>query len=279
MQFVGKYKQLPQIFKRLLRLEKALLKEGYSLDQELSLVLQTDYFYYDITPYDVITFASTGCDGIHFGLLTDFGSVSNLEEAFVVSICPMDFDNPIKIVARNLKEFISLVCTLRGAVTISNLHFLENREQYLNLIEEIKIEQLEEPEYAQRANYVIEKLLATISLDIIEDVYEYVEKRVPHVREKQTVLPTLDGIGIPLLKTVSNKVTNRFEVYTDTEIELDDIRTFLETASYESKLAFIRDAQFTYQITNNLEIRQLVIKEMMSMELYDEVDRLKYIYD
>ncbi len=33
---------------------------------------------YSITPPDLIPFANTGGDGIHFGFLTDFGSVSTL---------------------------------------------------------------------------------------------------------------------------------------------------------------------------------------------------------
>ena len=90
---------MPPTIEKLHKLDKEIEKKGYSLG-DLSLFLEFDFSPYESTPYDVITFASTGCDGIHFGFLTDFGTVSDLENAFVVCISPMDFDSHIKIVTR-----------------------------------------------------------------------------------------------------------------------------------------------------------------------------------
>ena len=62
MNYLGKYSQMPPTFEKLKKLELILEKGGYSLERDLGLILQCDYFAYDVTPYDVITFASTGCD-------------------------------------------------------------------------------------------------------------------------------------------------------------------------------------------------------------------------
>lgn len=72
----GEFKQMPPTLQKLQKLQSDLEKEGYSLDA-LGLMLDTEDHSYYVTPCDVITFASTGVDGIHFGLLTDFGSVTN----------------------------------------------------------------------------------------------------------------------------------------------------------------------------------------------------------
>src|SRR5690606_25918971 len=173
MNYLGKYLQMPPTFEKLKKLELILEKEGYSLERDLGLILQCDYFAYDVTPYDVITFASTGCDGIHFGLLTDFGTVSDLEDAFVVCISPMDFGSHIKIVARNIREFVGLICTMKDAVTVSNFNHMKEEEEYLRLLKKLKQEDSENEEYIERANYVAEKIKSAIGCEIIEDVYHY----------------------------------------------------------------------------------------------------------
>ncbi|MGM0886338.1 MAG: hypothetical protein ACQEW5_05180 [Bacillota bacterium] len=41
----------------------------------------------------------------------------------------------------------------------------------------------------------------------------------------------------------------------------------------ESKMAFIRDVQFTFLIANEIALKELVIHEMIKLGLQDEVDR------
>ncbi len=62
------------------------------------------------TPLDVISFATPGSDGIHYGFLTDFGQVEDLEKAYIVRVSPMDFDEPVKIIARNIDDFMRILC-------------------------------------------------------------------------------------------------------------------------------------------------------------------------
>ncbi|RFU63082.1 hypothetical protein D0463_12540 [Bacillus sp. V59.32b] len=52
MSYLGKYMQMPPTFEKLKKLEKVLKKEAYSLDTDLCLILQFDYFAYDVTPYN-----------------------------------------------------------------------------------------------------------------------------------------------------------------------------------------------------------------------------------
>lgn len=274
MNHLGKYVKMPPTIELLKELENILVKEGYSLDLDFGLILESDYFAYDVTPYDVIPFASTGCDGIHFGLLTDFGTVSDLENAFVVCVSPMDFGSHIKVVARNISEFVSLICTLKGAVTIANLNSINKEEQYQSLLKELKQEEIDNKEFIDRTNYVIEKIQSKIKCEIIEDVYQYVERTVKNAREEQTILPTLDGLGIIALEN-GDSGHRIFQLEKDMKINLKEVKSFFNTATTESKLAFIRDAQFTYLISDERELKELVIKEMIKLRLHDEVERLR----
>lgn len=271
MRYLGKHLKMPPTFEKLKKLEEILKKEGYSFDRDLCLILQSDYFAYDVTPYDVIPFARTGCDGIHFGLLTDFGTVSDLEDAFVVCISPMDFGSPIKVVARNIREFVSLVCTMKSAVTISNFHHLKEEEQYLRLLKELQRE--ENKEYAERANYVVGKIQSSMACEIIEDVYHYVERTVMTERAQQTIVSTLDGIGIVSVENIDSQHTT-YKLEKDLKINLDEVKCFFNTVTTESKLAFIRDAQCTYLMSNEIALKEFIMNEMIKLGLNDEVERL-----
>ncbi|AMM93181.1 hypothetical protein UP17_12205 [Peribacillus simplex] len=273
MSYLGKYLKMPPTFEMLQNLEEVIEKEGYSLG-DLSLCLQVEFSPYEMTPYDVIQFANIGCDGIHYGFLTDFGMVSDLENAFIVCISPMDFDAPIKIVARNIREFVSLVCTMKDATTISNINLIKEEEQYISLFKELKKEVDEENE--EQANYVVEKIRSTIGCKIIENVYNYVEKEVMTAREQQTILSTLDGIGIVSLGSMNRKHI-KYKLEKDMEIKLEDVKSFFNSATTESKLAFIRDAQFTYIISDKIELKEWIINEMVKLGLNDEAGRLMKI--
>ncbi|MCM3453946.1 hypothetical protein M3685_08345 [Heyndrickxia oleronia] len=278
MSHLGKYEQMPLTFEKLKKLEVVLEKEGYSLDEDLGLILQSDYYSYSVTPYDVITFASIGCDGIHFGLLTDFGTVSDLENAFVVCISPMDFGSHIKIVARNIREFVSLICTMKDTGAISNFNHMKEEEEYLNLLKQIKKEEPENKEFIERANYVVEKIISTIRCEIIDDVYQYVERMIRTERKQQTILPTLDGLGVVAMENVFRS-HSIYKLEEDMNINLNEVKNFFNTASTVSKLAFIRDAQFTNLISDEIELKELLINEMIKLGLNDEVGRLKNIDD
>jgi hypothetical protein len=61
-------------------------------------------FTYDSTPRNSITFASTGGDGVHFGLLTDYSNIKGLQP--IVMTVPMMSRNIV--LAETLDEFFGL---------------------------------------------------------------------------------------------------------------------------------------------------------------------------
>ncbi len=67
-----------------------------------------DRWSYDATPVNSLTFASTGGDGVHFGLLHDTTAASLT--APVVMTVPMQFDAPNHVVGASLREFLALGC-------------------------------------------------------------------------------------------------------------------------------------------------------------------------
>ncbi|WP_342528204.1 hypothetical protein MKY84_05010 [Chryseomicrobium sp. FSL W7-1435] len=110
--------KFPKMYHQLQDFDVELQKQGYSLDDHFGLRLSEDFSHYHNTPLDLVPFGDIGMDGVHYGFLTDFGRVENLEEAFVVLISPMDSDVPHKIVARNFREFLNLAWTVKGALDL-----------------------------------------------------------------------------------------------------------------------------------------------------------------
>jgi hypothetical protein len=68
-----------------------------------------DFGYVD-TPSNAVTFAHTGVDGVHYALLARDGDVSN--DSPVVQVSPMDFGEPVVVVARSFLEFLAIGCDL-----------------------------------------------------------------------------------------------------------------------------------------------------------------------
>lgn len=100
----GKY-DVPPTLQTLISLQNVLGDdEQFYLCLNFYLSLE-DFRYYN-TPSDVVVFGNLGIDGIHYGFLSDYGSVPNLEEAPIVCVMPMDFERPTRIVAKNLREFL-----------------------------------------------------------------------------------------------------------------------------------------------------------------------------
>ncbi|MDG0791433.1 hypothetical protein OMP38_11560 [Cohnella ginsengisoli] len=67
---------------------------------------------YDCTPDDAKVFAFTGVDGDHFAFSTANGTISDLEYAPILFIQPMCFENSVKLIARNIRDFLSLFLSL-----------------------------------------------------------------------------------------------------------------------------------------------------------------------
>lgn len=103
---LGKY-NLPPTLQILMDFEKELGDCEHFYDGLHFYLSPSDFRYFN-TPSDVIVFGHIGADGIHYGFLTDYGSITDLEEAPIVCICPMDFEQPTRIIANNLREFLRI---------------------------------------------------------------------------------------------------------------------------------------------------------------------------
>ena len=293
MNNLGQYKQMPPTFRKLQELQRDLEKEGYSLES-LGLMLDTEDLSYYVTPCDVITFASTGQDGIHFGLLTDFGTVTDLEEAYVVYVSPSDFGEAVFLAARNLKEFTDILFTMKDTMEISNFFLLnemnekdhdeENENDDEDEAEDIEYDEDEDDEYEddyedeedeallREKDYVLGKLKESLNCSIIKDVQDHYRKLF-NERKEQEFLHTYDGIGVvPMSGHPMNM--EKYELYEDMVIDIDDIRTYFQIAPIENKLAFVRDAQNLGIILDEKEVREFIVAELQKLGFKNEAKRL-----
>lgn len=273
MDFLGKYKEFPQALHVLTALDQDLQKEGYDLFNQLSLFLLDDDYSYDVTPYDVIPFARIGADGIHYGFLTDFGRVKDLEEAFIVCISPMNFGNHVKIIARNLREFIDVVLTLYDASIIENLLDYSTKKEYHEFLNWVAKEASMDPEYNEQRIYICDRIQQKLNRKPIDDLYEYVEVIVPEQRKKAAPIHTFDTLGVVSNHAGTNQET--FPMNSDSSINLKELENFFKRNDDETKLATIRNLQFFHLIQDDDKLKEFVKAEMLKMGLIDEVNRIE----
>ncbi|WP_415839662.1 hypothetical protein [Paenibacillus tarimensis] len=120
------------------RLNSSVIDTLYKLDRELSektgeslydylgiYIRREPGFAYDCTPDDAVVFGHTGADGDHFAFSTGEGSIINLDEAPILFIQPMMFGEEVKMVARNLQEFLS------AYLSLGEIYILERFDRYL----------------------------------------------------------------------------------------------------------------------------------------------------
>lgn len=145
------------------------------LDDYLGLMISfnDDDDRYDCTPDDAIIFGRTGVDGDHFAFMTSDWTVEDLEDAPIVFIQPMDFDNEIKLVARNLKDFISLFIELKELYLLERFEIYKNENDFIKDIEENYKDELESR--TDEYSFIAEKLHKYIELNKIENVFNYIK--------------------------------------------------------------------------------------------------------
>ncbi|GGN98118.1 hypothetical protein [Saccharibacillus kuerlensis] len=228
---------VPKTIRKLLELEQELTVLGLSLDRAFPFMLLEHDFRYHTTPIDVIPLASTGMDGIHYAFLTDFGRVSDLEQAWIVTVSPMDSDRPVWPVAANLREFLQAAYTDADAL-INNFDTGESYREYVrtrNPVERDEQEQL-----------VREQLVQRFGIKPIADMGQYLDDlRVR--RAAEAVLPTEDRLGVvPINPDHGNTcaaVIPSIDRDFDWEERRNEIERFWQQASADSKRIFLRHAQ------------------------------------
>ncbi|RFU70402.1 hypothetical protein D0469_07375 [Peribacillus saganii] len=267
----GKY-DVPPTLQRLIDLQHVLVDPelvylGLNFYPSLA-----NYRYFN-TPCDVVVFGNMGVDGVHYGFLTDFGTVTDLEAAPIVCVCPMDFERPTRIVANNLTEFLRVNLTdsaLFYNKFDSDGNYLAAREQW--------VEEASNSPYQPSENdkLVLERvtkfLMENLKFPIIDNAYLYVQN-VDQERQKNVTIQTEDGLGVttPLLK---GEKYIPFPIQKHAEPDLKLFKEYLYSAPVASRLALFREIQLNYVLQDHQELHGIVIEAMINMDLADEAKRL-----
>ncbi|MCM3357972.1 SMI1/KNR4 family protein [Psychrobacillus sp. MER TA 171] len=244
---------IPKEILQLIQLEENLNKEDLSLSM-IGCIPATELSPYSITPPDLIPFAETGGDGIHFGFLTDFHKVGDVMEAAIVCISPTNAP-PVRYLANNFYEFISLVCSVPHVELLEQLATISNKEQEKAILEEYMSELPSSWKIKQ------EKVFSALKgiypegkkVDIIATISAAKEKRMEKI-----VIETFDGLGV--VGETGGKRYEFLESRISDSKELLRMHQFLQEATLEEKQAFIRDIQYWYIVDPdyNYEIWSLV---------------------
>lgn len=267
----GSYEIPDEIFK-LHELETELNDIGLSLDM-IGFRPCLHNYSYSITPPDLIPFANTGGDGIHFGFLTDFGKVQNLTKAPIVCVTPTN-DPPIRYMAHNIFDFLNLV---------SSIPHVELLERFWSNTDETYIQE-EIMEFTRDAssdwkenNRKVSERLKNKYLTQQVNIGKYLQK-VKKERSYVISVSTLDGLGV-IGSEENNSIYKKYQFDFNNLIddnELKRINDYLKESSTIEKLAFIRDAFYCCVVTpdNDEKLFYLITELMQSMNLHDELQRL-----
>lgn len=236
---------------------------------------------YSCSPADSVTFARTGMDGIHYALLTDFGTIENGEEAPVICVSPMDFGNCARLVARNLREFFSLIFAGNELLLLNDF---SSREGYLEAVrrerQSIAEENGDQRERRLRKKSLSKSAIERFGLTPFPDPYEYI-RQIRAQREGRIAVRTMDRIGI--MPTKPERTGMRFEPHSWSakgEIpyhQLDELRSFIGSAEMETLLSFVRDYQA--QAIRDTKSLLLLHDELEQRGLHPVAKRLLHCMD
>ncbi|MBS4218371.1 hypothetical protein KHA96_08610 [Bacillus sp. FJAT-49711] len=267
----GKY-DIPPTLQKLIDLQ-TILSDREQFYHGFNFYLSLGNFRYFNTPSDVIVFGNIGVDGIHYGILTDYGSVNELEAAPIVCVSPMDFDRPIRLVANNLCEFLRI--NMKDSELFYNQ--FESEEKYLKVKEQWREEAENSPyqptEYEEFVKQRVSNfLIEDLKVPNIDNPYQYVQT-VKQERQRNISIQTQDGLGVttPLLPGEEHI---HFPIDKDVDPDLEMLQGYLSSQPKSSRLAVLRDLQLNYVLKDYPELFKIVIHAMINMELIDEAKRI-----
>ncbi|TCM96379.1 hypothetical protein EV294_105246 [Paenibacillus sp. BK033] len=268
----GKY-ATPPILNELNAFSLQLDQTGRVFLDEVGFYISNEHSPYSQTPYDVIVFGHTGGDGEHYGFLTDFGTVEDLENAPIVRVSPMGGDEAVEYIAHNIREF------LRIKAIDSTLVYIEfdNTDEYENYVlkEEAELkasnpEWLPTEEDKVRNREVMASMVKFLKLPEIENPYTY-SKRVRQERQERVLVSTHDSLGIiNTLSPFEDKEHKRLNV--DEDLGIEELEDYLVHASVAGKMALIRD--FNAIGCYDDEVKEAVVSVMVKLGLQDELTRM-----
>ncbi|RJE85174.1 hypothetical protein D3P07_21640 [Paenibacillus sp. 1011MAR3C5] len=239
----------------------------------LNFYLELSSFRYFNTPCDVVVFGNNGGDGIHYGFLTDFGTVDHLEHAPVVCVSPMDFDRPTKIIANDIKEFLSLLLT--DEELFYNVFATE--EDYRAAKQRWKEEAAVSPygpteEEQQQREDIRRTLRERVSLPHVENPYRHLEL-LARQRQERIAAGTQDLLGV-VSSLAEDEVHVPYYVHKDERLDIEELKVYMVSAPAISKKALIRDIQMNFILRDEDELCKIVIQALTSLDLIDEVKRI-----
>jgi hypothetical protein len=247
-------------------LERELTREG--LDRPLEYVhfrFADNDFRYWITPPDLRIFADTGCDGIHYGFLTDFGRITDLSQAPIVCVSPTD-DPPLRMIARSLEDFFRLVVTIGSAGDLGDLVSVRTPrqwEQYWASLARDRHDEETDPRYRTYRHHrrtVLHRLRTDLGLEPIPDVMRYLSDI--ESERQAACIPTMDGLGVvPIDGKDERPAFDYVFPFADRDrdrVPMDDIRAYLAAAPFEHRCAFVRDAIFWWVVDETSELWPLL---------------------
>jgi hypothetical protein len=165
--------------------------------------------------------------------LTDFDTVDDLNRAFIVCVSPTN-DPPLKIVAHNILDFLAMVVKTKNAQVLD--YFSLEKDRFA------------ENAYEEGAHVVALELSKRLTLPHIGDIRTHIRDVQKH-RDSLLSLRTSDGLGIRRTARSTTKSARDY-VYDLDEGDVEKMRHYLHNASYDEKLAFVREANFRYVLTS-----------------------------
>lgn len=226
---------------------------------------------YPRTPPDVIPFAWTGGDGVHFGVLGDFGAVKDPADASVVCIDPPGIPD-VTIVGHTLREFLGMLCAVKCAECFTQIDLDQDVDRWLTAR---RAEWLSAEDVVEIDAACVE-LKQALQLPDIRDPFAYL-REAQRIRQAVISVETLDGLGIRRSGQSGHGPFERFAFPESAVPPVDRMQAFLKAASYDERLAFCRDAQHSYVFANGYDVQvlELVCETLGDMGLNDEADNLQ----
>lgn len=262
-----------------------IMYDGYEIPPTLKKLKEIDYnyllglhlfidlsYFTNNTPLSALPFASIGGNGTHFAFLTDFQRNIDLENTPIIIVSPTD-DPPIRLIARNIKEFLSLVVYLTDATLVDFISRAEDEAEYISRRDEDLKADPEEKNHREKYIQILKKefkLPEVIHEKGIFDYYETIKKeRIAegyiHIDDDYTIFL---GKGASTIKRYHYDRRNK---------NIPEIKSFLETASFDERKVFYAEATYHYILAADYDadIVDILISSLEKDGLLREAEVIK----
>lgn len=169
--------KMPETLEKLVQLDQKLHQlHGHTVDDHIGFYISFNHDddRYQCTPEDAVVFGRTGVGGDHFAFYTFNQSIKDLEEAPIIFIQPMFFENAINLVARNLRNFLALFINLKEIYVLERFNFYKSKSDFIKDYKENYLKDIDLRE--SKLEYFIEELRENVVEGITEinDAYAYI---------------------------------------------------------------------------------------------------------